>query len=578
MARSSGTRLTKYVSASTIVTAEVANSWYGGLYGTTEGDAYQEGDPVVAGHVHDGQHKDGHAQKVDLVDHVTGQLRNSNLADDAVTKRNVQSFLDQGAAIPVSEVIDGYTYYYLDLSAFEASITPSPFIEDGGVISNQPSNLETDDFVFGSDSLDDDGDITHDSRFLFDKSKGAFRAGTVEGVEWDEVSRGDNSVAFGKNNTASGNKSSVVGGEDNSSDSTNCFIGAGLSNSIESTNNCGIISGYQNTINFAQQSFVGAGRQNSILTSSFWSGIGAGRDNIIEDTSTSSFIGSGQENSIDSSKLSFIGAGGMNKGGSIEGNSITSSNSSAILSGYKNTISSTGVANSIISGGENTISGGSDYSFISGSSNLLDSSSASSILGGQNNQMYADYSSILNGSYNNISSGSNFSIASGYYSKARSYGERVHASGAFGVIAGSAQDFTLIFRKEITLGTGATPQTFDLYLNGGSINANLEANMSLYFTAELSIADPNLNSLYARRRTFLINTTNSPAITVYTDPGVSSGYSDELDPNSYGSWDIDVFDAGSAQWRITVSHIYTVSEPVSRLATCICRGSAIKTK
>lgn len=578
MARSSGTRLTKYVSASTIVTADVANSWYGGLYGTTEGDAYQEGDPVIAGHVHDGQHKDGHAQKINLVDHVTGQLRNSNLADAAVTKRNVQSFLDQGAAIPVSEVIDGYTYYYLDLSEFEASLTPSPFIEDGGVISNKPSNLETDDFVFGSDSLNDDGDTTHDSRFLFDKSKGAFRAGTVENTEWDEVSRGDNSVAFGKNNIASGNKSSVLGGEDNSSNSTNCFIGAGLSNSIEATNNCGIVSGYQNIINFAQQSFVGAGRENSILTSSWWSGIGAGRDNVIEATSTSSFIGSGQENTINSSKLSFIGAGGMNKGGVIEGNSITDGKSNAILSGYKNTISSTGVANSIVSGGENTISGGSDSSFISGSSNLINSGSASSILGGQNNQIYADSSSILNGAYNNISSGSNFGIASGYYSKVRSYGERVHASGAFTNIAGSAQDFTLIFRNEITLGTGPTPQAFDLYLNGGSINANLESNMSLYFTAELSIADSSLSSLYARRRTFLINTTNSPVITIYTDPAGSFGYSDELNPGAFSSWDIDVFDSGSGQWRIQVSHTYTASEPLSRLATCICRGSAIKTK
>ena len=79
MAKTSGTKLTKYISGSTIITAEAANTWYGGLYGTAEGDQYEEGDPLVSGHIHDGKHQDGHAQKVDLVDHVTGELRNLNL-------------------------------------------------------------------------------------------------------------------------------------------------------------------------------------------------------------------------------------------------------------------------------------------------------------------------------------------------------------------------------------------------------------------------------------------------------------------------------------------------------------------
>ena len=116
MASSSSTKLTKYESAVTIVTAAVANSWFGGLYGSTEGEAYDADDPIVAGHVHDGQRIDGHAQKINLVSHVTDQLRNVNLADDAVTKRNVASFTDQGQAIPEYETIDGTRYYYLDLT------------------------------------------------------------------------------------------------------------------------------------------------------------------------------------------------------------------------------------------------------------------------------------------------------------------------------------------------------------------------------------------------------------------------------------------------------------------------------
>lgn len=41
----------------------------------------------------------------------------------------------------------------------------------------------TSDFVFGSTRLDDDGNTTHDSRLLFDKSKSAFRAGYVDGTK-----------------------------------------------------------------------------------------------------------------------------------------------------------------------------------------------------------------------------------------------------------------------------------------------------------------------------------------------------------------------------------------------------------
>lgn len=52
------------------------------------------------------------------------------------------------------------------------------------------------DFVHGSQSLDDSGG-TGDSRMLFDKSKYAFRAGYVQGTEWDDASRGIGSVCFG---------------------------------------------------------------------------------------------------------------------------------------------------------------------------------------------------------------------------------------------------------------------------------------------------------------------------------------------------------------------------------------------
>jgi len=89
------------------------------------------------------------------------------------------------------------------------------FATASNVTSNSPGTLGTDDFVFGSDQLDDAADTTKDVRFLFDKSKGAFRAGSVVGTQWDDTSRGNYSAAFGLNTIASG-ASTFVAGENSS--------------------------------------------------------------------------------------------------------------------------------------------------------------------------------------------------------------------------------------------------------------------------------------------------------------------------------------------------------------------------
>ncbi len=73
------------------------------------------------------------------------------------------------------------------------------------------ADYATDDFVVGSPQLNDDGDATHDNRMFFDKSKGAFRAGTAIDARWDDANVGDNSVALGRNTTASGDHSAVTG-------------------------------------------------------------------------------------------------------------------------------------------------------------------------------------------------------------------------------------------------------------------------------------------------------------------------------------------------------------------------------
>lgn len=245
MATSSTKRKTTYVSGSTIVTADVANSWYGGLNGTAEGYAIQTIDPLdprVIGHVHDGEPYDGHAGKIDLVDHVTGQLLNLNLADDAVEKRNVKSFLASASAIPEYEMVGSDKYYYLDLSTvysyidaeigalipspFKTADTTSPSGDDAIVQVSTDYSSAGLDFVFGSSKLDDLASGTNgDSRFLFDRSKSAFRAGAVDSTQWNDAQRGLGSAAFGLNNTSNGTGSFVAGQKNTSTADSSAVFG-----------------------------------------------------------------------------------------------------------------------------------------------------------------------------------------------------------------------------------------------------------------------------------------------------------------------------------------------------------------
>ncbi|MBO3117483.1 hypothetical protein J4050_12035, partial [Winogradskyella sp. DF17] len=74
----------------------------------------------------------------------------------------------------------------------------------GGIVQNT-TDIFNDDFVFGDTDLQGGA-----SKFFFDKSKGAFRAGQAFGNEWDDASVGDFSIVLGAG-TATGNLSFAAG-------------------------------------------------------------------------------------------------------------------------------------------------------------------------------------------------------------------------------------------------------------------------------------------------------------------------------------------------------------------------------
>jgi hypothetical protein len=103
----------------------------------------------------------------------------------------------------------------LTASAFEgdgSGLTGLTFNTTNNVTSNDGGSISTDDFVFGSSQLKNDNTtVADDTRMFFDKSKGAFRAGEVDGDQWDDAGVGSHSAAMGFNAEANGSYSSGFG-------------------------------------------------------------------------------------------------------------------------------------------------------------------------------------------------------------------------------------------------------------------------------------------------------------------------------------------------------------------------------
>ncbi|WP_298423457.1 hypothetical protein [uncultured Kordia sp.] len=119
----------------------------------------------------------------------------------------------------------------------------SPFSESA---SNRITAANTNaDFVVGSTSTEDENNINLDSRLFFDKTKVAFRAGAVDGTQWNDANRGLYSFAGGRNNTANGVASTAFG----------------VNNQVAGSN--ALVLGSQNTVNGSNSLVAGSGNISS---------------------------------------------------------------------------------------------------------------------------------------------------------------------------------------------------------------------------------------------------------------------------------------------------------------------------
>ena len=137
----------------------------------------------------------------------------------------------------------------------------------------------TSDFLVPLSAQNTEGPGT---RLFFDQSKGAIRAGAVDGTQWDDGNRGQYSVVFGVNNTAFGNLSTVTGGAKNVASAKLSFVGGGGDD---------IFSGYENIASGERSVIVGgSGNRSSGYCSSIVGGL------LNNSTNTSSTIGGGTGN------------------------------------------------------------------------------------------------------------------------------------------------------------------------------------------------------------------------------------------------------------------------------------------
>jgi hypothetical protein len=369
------------------------------------------------------------------------------------------------------------------------------FETTANVTSNSPGDLATDDFVFGSDSLDDDGDVNHDFRMLFDKSRGAFRAGEERATNWDEPSRGSYSFAFGTDVSANA-WNSITFGQECGVSSLNSIVASGYQNAISysayigpedftgqgygngiltgtgngisadefvpgglnpgtagnGTVGAAIVGGINNGIGrFGAASIIGSGEGNGISVAvfgkptppgeAFASGIFSGWQNIIANNGDSdvSVILGGKSNYIDGS-YSIIGGGEQNL---IEESALSGLGShNAIVGGRLNLINSSGSRN-FIGGGGGTLA--------SNANEINDPASDSVVVGGANNTLNSSYSAIVCGLSNSIDDSNNSFIGSGETNLIQTTGSESQRNS---IVGGSSNQITGLNAQSCFVGGG----------------------------------------------------------------------------------------------------------------------------
>lgn len=168
--------------------------------------------------------------------------------------------------------------FFGDGSHLTGVVSPSAVAKTGdtmtGALLLSGSTLTVNGPLFATGTM---GDILYTgagTRFMWVPSSGAIRAGYALSTEWNPGQVGAYSVAFGYNNIASAENSTVGGGKSNAAITQYATVGGGFGNSANST--FATVAGGQNNA-ASYGAFVGGGTNNS--ASNFYAAVPGGLGN-----------------------------------------------------------------------------------------------------------------------------------------------------------------------------------------------------------------------------------------------------------------------------------------------------------
>ncbi|MBK7148408.1 MAG: hypothetical protein IPH78_06185 [Bacteroidetes bacterium] len=291
------------------------------------------------------------------------------------------------------------------------------------------------------------------TRLMWAPAKAAFRAGSINGAQWDNANVGSGSAAFGANNTASG-VNAFVSGSGNVVSGQNS-VAFGNSNTVTATH--ALVSG---------NSHNAAGNYSVVLNNTASSTAAA----------TTSVAGGFQSQTqanlsiaigwADTAKnLASVALGGFSNEAAGDYSFVTGNNNS------------TTAAQAAAFGQNNIVSGAN--SLVSGSSNTV--SATHSIVGGQANRIFGE-NNVANGFQNYIETPFGHSIVVGYQDTIRG-----SSSAAFGFLT-KANAFTTFAAGDRVIANGQTSAGFGYQ--------NVANGVSSFVTGNQDTATGNVSAVF----------------------------------------------------------------------------------
>lgn len=334
--------------------------------------------------------------------------------------------------------------------------------------------------VYGSQTADSGGTDYSPTKMMFRiKSDsmtpdGAFRAGSVNGTQWDDANIGISSVAFGQNNIASGGGSFAIGNT-NTASGLLSFVGGAGSTADQPT-----------AFAFGNEATA--------------SGAGGFMSVCISDIS----FASGAESAV-------IGGQRCTASGGASGvfcgvNCTVEAPNSTILGGFQNNIQPAAANNSVICGGNGNTCGQVRSGILSGQTNslLAGSSNNNCIGGGQSNEINGTSSThcgIFSGNDNIIGTNVNASVIAGGGSNAE--GNTINSGYSF-IGSGRRNIIDALSESSVIVGGGGSEMG-----DGNSITAGQNCFIGCGVSNDINTTNGNHNSIVGGSGNIMDNTGTS---------------------------------------------------------------------